>query len=101
MTAPSGDTSSGLLLACAEFWRTYYAAILRLHTASGRTLQDAIRDRNLGTTASKHIAVFEKYWRRQLAGALGVSEAEVGARRVRFRPYRSKAFDVCWPLAGE
>jgi hypothetical protein len=101
MTVPSADTSSGLLLACAEFWRTYYAAILRLHTASGRTLQDAIRDRNLGTTASKHIAVFEKYWRRQLAEALGVPESEVGARRVRFRPHRSKAFDVCWPLTGE
>src|SRR6185295_993169 len=57
--------------------------------------------RNLGTTVSKHIAVFERFWRKQLALALGVPEADVGPRTVRFRDHRSKSFDVCWPLTGE
>ncbi len=101
MNAASADITPNLLAACAEFWRTYYAAMLRLHTDSGRTLQDPIRDRKLGTTNSRHIAVFERFWRRQLASALGVPESEVVPRRIRFRPHRSKTFDVCWPRTGE
>jgi len=72
-----------------------------VHVGSGRTLQEPIRDRNLGTTASSHIAVFERFWREKLAAALGVPETEVGPRTVRFREHRSKSFDVCWPLTGE
>jgi hypothetical protein len=72
-----------------------------LHVGSGRTLQEPVRDRNLGTTASSHIAVCERFWRKQLATALGVSEADVGPRTVRFREHRSKSFDVCWPLTGD
>lgn len=101
MSPASGDITAALTVACAEFWRTYYGAMLRLHNRSGRSLTDAIRDRNLGTTDSRHIAVFERFWRKQLALALGVPESEVGPRRIRFRPHRSKAFDVCWPLIGE
>jgi hypothetical protein len=101
MTSASADITPSLRLSCEEFWRTYYAAMLQLHTSAGRTLQDPIRDRNLGTTRSRHIAVFERFWRRQLALALGVAESTVGPRRLRFRAYRSKGFDVCWPREGE
>lgn len=101
MSSTSGDVTPSLLIACADFWRTYYSAMLSLHTRSGRALQEPIRDRNLGTTDSKHIAVFERFWRKQLALALGVPETEVGPRTVRFRDHRTKSFDVCWPLTGE
>lgn len=93
--------ASDLLAATADFWQTYYTAMLTLHADSGRQSHEPIRDRNLGTTNSSHIAVFERFWRKQLSHVLGVSEAEVGPRVVRFRPYRSKAFDVCWPLKGD
>src|SRR5438477_10644804 len=101
MSTASPDITSSLLTACGEFWRSYYSSMLRLHTKGGRTLQDAIQDRNLGTTDARHIAVFERYWRQQLAVALGVPESEVGSRRIQFRPHRSKQFDVCWPLTGD
>src|SRR5689334_4827571 len=87
MTAASGDFDRGFLTTCAEFWRTYYARMLQLHTDAGRTLQEAIRERNLGTTNSQHIAVFERFWRKQLALTLDVPESEVGPRTVQFRPY--------------
>jgi hypothetical protein len=35
-----------------------------------------------------------------LAQTLGVPLEEVGKRTIKFRPYRSKSFDVCWPLIG-
>jgi hypothetical protein len=101
MSPTFADITPGLLIACAEFWKTYYTAMRALHINSGRTLQEPIRDRNLGTTASNHIAVFERFWRKQLALAIGVSESEVGPRTFRFRDHRSKSFDVCWPLTGE
>ncbi len=101
MSSRFTDITPALLLACEEFWKTYYRAMRNLHVSSGRTLQDPIRDRNLGTTASSHIAVFERFWRQQLAAALGVPEADVGPRTVRFREHRSKSFDVCWPLTGD
>jgi hypothetical protein len=88
-------------MACADFWQTYYGSMLELHARQGRTLQQPIKDRNLGTTDSKHIGALERFWRAQLAGALGVSTTEVGPRRIQFRPHRSKSFDVCWPLTGE
>lgn len=101
MTSAAKDDTSELLNACGEFWSTYSNALLRIHLASGRTLQEPIRDRNLGTTASEHVAVFERFWRKQLSSALGVPESEVGSRQIRFRPHRSKKFDVCWPMTGE
>jgi hypothetical protein len=101
MSPTFADITPALLLACGEFWKTYYTAMRDLHLRSGRTLQEPIRDRNLGTTASSHIAVFERFWRKQLAAALGVAEADVGPRTVRFREHRSKTFDVCWPRTGD
>ncbi len=101
MSPRFSDITPALLLACGEFWKTYYASMRALHVGSGRTLQEPIRDRNLGTTASSHIAVFERFWRKQLAAALGVPEAQVGPRTLRFREHRSKSFDVCWPLTGD
>jgi hypothetical protein len=95
------DITPALLVACAEFWKAYYTAMRDLHVSSGRTLQEPIRDRNLGTTASSHIAFFERFWRQQLAIALGVPETDVGPRTLRFRDHRSKSFDVCWPLKGD
>jgi hypothetical protein len=87
--------------ACSEFWHTYYASMAELHLRQGRTLTQPIKDRNLATTDAKHIRAFEQFWRGQLAAALGVDPAEVGPPRIQFRPYRSKSFDVCWPLTGE
>jgi hypothetical protein len=101
MSSTFADITPALLLACAEFWKTYYTSMRDLHVRSGRTLQEPIRDRNLGTTASSHIAVFERFWRKQLAAALRVPEADVGPRTVHFRNHRSKSFDVCWPLTGD
>lgn len=90
-----------LQAACAGFWHTYYASMAELHARQRRTLAEPIKDRNLGTTDAKHIRAFEQFWRAQLAAALGVDPMEVGPRRITFRPYRSKSFDVCWPLTGE
>jgi hypothetical protein len=101
MSPRFADITPALLLACGEFWKTYYSAMRDLHVGSGRNLQEPIRDRNLGTTASSHIAVFERFCRKQLAAALGVPETDVGPRTVRFREHRSKSFDVCWPLTED
>jgi hypothetical protein len=101
MSPARRDLTSKLLASCAEFWQVYYAAMKRLHLEAGRTIHQAIQDRNLGTTASQHVSVFERFWRKQLAHALGVPEAEVGPRKIQFRPHRSKNFDVCWPLTGQ
>jgi hypothetical protein len=90
-----------LQTACAEFWQTYHSSMAELHARQGRTLTQPIKDRNLGTTDAKHIRAFEQFWCGQLAAALGVSPTEVGPRKIAFRPYRSKKFDVCWPLTGE
>jgi hypothetical protein len=72
-----------------------------LHARQGRPVEAPLKGRNLGTTASKHIAIFEKFWRTQLAAALRIDPSEVGPRQLRFRPHRTKKFDVCWPLQGE
>lgn len=90
-----------LRAACAEYWQTYFDSMKSLHTRQGRDLHAPIKNRNLGTTDSRHISVFEQFWRKELATALRVSASEVGPRTVRFRPHRSKKFDVCWPLDGE
>jgi len=85
----------------AEFWHTYYQSMKELHERRGRPIQAPLKDRNLGTTDSKHVTAFEKFWRVQLAAALKVDPSEVGPRSYKFRPHRSKSFDVCWPLTGE
>jgi hypothetical protein len=72
-----------------------------LHARRGRLPYEPLKDRNLGTTDAKHIVGFENFWRQQLSSGLGIDPSEVGPRRIKFRPYRSKAFDVCWPLKGE
>jgi hypothetical protein len=72
-----------------------------LHARLGRQPYEPLKDRNLGTTDAKHIVGFEKFWAQQLASALRVDASDVGPRRITFRPHRSKAFDVCWPLKGE
>lgn len=84
-----------------EFWHVYYNAIKRVHEQEHRALTEPVRDRNLSTTDSKHVVFFEGLCRRQLAKVLDVPESEVGKRTVKFKPYRSKSFDVCWPLTGE
>jgi hypothetical protein len=101
MKSTFADLTPALLVASGEFWTSYYTTMRKLHLDSGRTLQEPIRDRNLGTTGSDHIKVFERFWRKQLAAALGVPEADVGPRNVHFRKHRSKSFDVCWPLTGD
>jgi hypothetical protein len=101
MSPSFADITPALLLACGDFWTTYYTAMRNLHLRSGRTLQEPIRDRNLGTTVSNHIKVFEQFWRKQLALALGVPEADVRPRKIHFRTHRSKNFDVCWPPTGD
>ncbi len=87
--------------ACAAFWSTYYESMKELHERQGRQPQQPLKDRNLGTTDAKHIVGFETFWSAQLAAALGVDPADVGPRQIRFRPHRTKKFDVCWPLTGE
>jgi len=72
-----------------------------LHERQRRKLSAPIKDRNLGTTDSRHVSAFENFWRRQLSTALAVDPSEVGPRTIRFRPHRSKSFDVCWPLSGD
>ena len=46
------------------------------------------------------MVIFERFWRAELARALGVDPSLVGPKRVAFRSYRSKSFDVCYPLVG-
>ena len=86
---------------CLEFWHIYYESMRELHARRRWVLTEPLRDRNLGTTASRHVAVFENFWRQQLATAIGVERHEVGSRTIQFREHRSKSFDVCWPLTGE
>jgi len=83
------------LLAAQNFWQTYFTAIKRVHEQEGRSLTEPVRDRNLCTTDSKHVTYFEGFCRDRLAALLGVPAAEVGKRTIRFKPYRSKSFDVC------
>lgn len=90
-----------LRAACSEFWNTYYQSMKDLHLRQGRPLHAPLRERNWGTTDSQHIRAFENFWTRELAAALNIDPAEVGPRRIQFRPHRSKTFDVCWPLAGD
>jgi hypothetical protein len=101
MSPNFADITPALLVACGEFWTSYYSTMRDLHVSSGRTLQEPIRDRNLGTTVANHIKVFERFWRKQLAAALGIPEADLGPRKIQFRTHRSKNFDVCWPLKGD
>jgi len=90
-----------LRAACADYWHTYYESMKSLHARQGREMHAPIKNRNLGTTDSRHISIFEQFWRKELASALGINASEVGPRAVRFRPHRSKKFDVCGPLTGE
>lgn len=94
-------TDSQLKTACVEFWYRYYRSMVALHARLGRSMHQPIKDRNLATTDARHIDAFERFWGDQLATALNVPKSEVGPRRIEFRDYRSKKFDVCWPLAGE
>ncbi|MEX2118107.1 MAG: hypothetical protein WD847_00745 [Pirellulales bacterium] len=94
-------TGNQLTAACRTFWHTYFQAMQALQLRQGRGLDSPIKDRNLGTTNARHVGVFEQFWRTQLASSLGVTASEVGPRQIRFRPHRSKRFDVCWPLQGE
>lgn len=94
-------SEESLRLACQEFWHNYYDAVKLKHLSLGREISEPIKGRNLITTKSQHVAVFENFWRRQLAAALGVKESEVKGRQLRFKGYRTKSFDVCFPLAGE
>lgn len=87
--------------ACAQFWHTYFTSMKTLQDRRARPPNSPIKNRNLGTTASRHVLFFENFWRSQLSQALGVPQEEVGARTIQFRPHRSKEFDVCWPLEGE
>jgi hypothetical protein len=87
--------------AAQDFWHVYYNAIKRVHEQEGRSLTEPVRDRNLSTTDSKHVVFFEEFCRLRLANMLGVPISEVDKRTYRFKPYRSKSFDVCWPLTGE
>jgi hypothetical protein len=86
---------------CAEFWANYFEAMQEVHTRQGRLPSQPIKQRNLRTTDSKHVSKFEQFWRFQLAAGMGVPAEEVGPRKVAFKPYRSKQFDVCWPLKGD
>src|SRR5262249_10946642 len=101
MPKPFITTDDQMRIGCAGFWHTYYQSMKELHARRGRPIQAPLKDRNLGTTNSKHIVTFEKFWRDQLAAALNVNPAEVGPRRITFRAHRSKSFDVCWPLTDE
>jgi hypothetical protein len=72
-----------------------------MHLAQGRDIAEPVRERNKVTTKSRHVAVFENFWRTQLASALGLNQSEVRSRRLRFKGYRTKSFDVCYPLSGD
>lgn len=98
---PFETTDEQLAKACAGFWHNYFGSMQELHDRQGRSSVTPLKDRNLGTTDSKHVQAFEGFWRTQLAAALDASPSSVGPRKIQFRPHRSKAFDVCWPLEGE
>ena len=84
-----------------EFWSAYYSLMKELHLSDQKELTEPLKNRNLKTTGTGHVLILEEFWRRELASALGVNPSEVGKRKVRFSPYRTKSFDVCWPLKGE
>lgn len=86
--------------AVISFWNTYYSALRQAHIAAGKPLSQPVKDRNLQTTTAQHVVVFERFWGAELARALGVDPSLVGPRRVTFRSYRSKSFDVCYPRVG-
>jgi hypothetical protein len=98
--APPPDLTSTTSSAVKSFWTVYYNQMRARHLASGLDIHTPLTNRNLSTTASKHVHVLERFWQLQLASVLNVPESEVGKRTVKFRPYRSKSFDVCWPLKG-
>ena len=98
---PVEDLDAAFDAAALDFWTAYYSAIRDLHARQGRGLTEPIKDRNLGTTASEHVSVFERFWREMLAHAIGVGPSEVGSRTIRFREHRTKSFDVCYPLTGD
>ena len=53
--APPADIGPALSAAYVEFWQSYFAKMLTLHTGSGRTLREPIRDGNPAAGAtSKH-----------------------------------------------
>jgi hypothetical protein len=96
------DRGKGELYRAVErFWPTYYDMMLKLHTESRKGITEPIKDRNLGTTAAKHVTVLEDFWADQLASAIGVHRSEVGKRKVKLAPHKSKSFDVCWPKTGD
>lgn len=101
MRKPYRTTDDQFTEACTVFWSTYYESMQELHARRERLPHQPLKDRNLGTTAAKHIIGFETFWSRQLAGALKVDPSEVGPRKIKFREHRSKKFDVCWPRQGE
>ena len=83
-----------------SFWNTYYSALRQAHIAAGKPLSQPVKGRNLQTTSAQHVIIFERFWGAELARALGVDPSLVGPKRVAFRSYRSKSFDVCYPLVG-
>lgn len=87
--------------AAVAAWNSYYTALRAKHDEKKRVLYEPIQDRNLITTSSEHVGKFEEFWRIELADGLGVPRSEVGKRSVPFTDYRSKSFDVCYPLKGE
>jgi len=101
MPKPYRTSDNEFRAACSAFWSTYYESMKELHARRERLPRQPLKDRNLGTTAAKHIIGFETFWSRQLANALKVDPSDVGPRKITFRPHRSKKFDVCWPLKGE
>ncbi len=99
---PGFRTSKNEILnTCTKFWHRYYESMRQLHVRMQRKRTEPLKDRNLGTTDARHVNVFEDFWRDQLAKAIGVSVGDVASRTISFRAYRSKNFDVCWPLEGD
>lgn len=92
---------ASMLGAVASFWATYYDRLRAAHLEQGRAITQPVEDRNLQTTSAGHVRVFERFWGDELANALGVPRASVGPAKIQFTPYRSKNFDVCYPLEGE
>ena len=105
MTNPSSPHSTSkerLEVASCSFWKTYYDSLLKLHiNTSKKLVTEPVKNRNLQTTNARHVVQFERFWAEELALALGVRREEVGPREYEFRSYRSKKFDVCYPLTGE
>jgi hypothetical protein len=98
---PYRTDEAAMLGAVASFWATYYDRLRAAHLAQGRAITQPVEDRNLQTTSAGHVRVFERFWGDELANALGVARTSVGPAKIQFTPYRSKAFDVCYPLEGD